>query len=308
MAGAAAVTASRSMAAAGSIDPNLSVFLSDVHVPGDGVKLHWLEIDPAWMLGRLSSTVDEILAMRPRPANVVVFGDIAYLRGELSDYRKTEPLFRKLAEAGVRVTFGMGNHDRRGPFLEVYPQYRAASRVPGEIVSVVSLGAADLILLDTLHENLAEPQKENPGSGRLSPAQVNWMRTELSRWPRPFFLGAHHRFDDVAMPKGALKDLLFSLKKCCGYVHGHLHEWNPGMVCSWGDAHRTMRTLGLPSVGFFGDIGYVTFRTGPTEAVATLVQRDYYFPRYQPDPARRDPEWRQVVMDQNGQTCTFSLK
>ena len=70
------------MGAGSEVDANFSVFLSDPHVPGDGVKPAKWEIDFSVMQNRLADLIDEILAMQPRPANVVVFGDVAYLRGE----------------------------------------------------------------------------------------------------------------------------------------------------------------------------------------------------------------------------------
>ena len=157
-------------------DENFSVFLSDPHVPGDGTKLdrNHVEHDPAYMYKRLAATVDEVLAMRPMPARVVVFGDIAYLRGELADYEKSKPLFERLGAAGIDVVFAMGNHDHRAAFFETYPEWRNRTCVPDEVVTKVSLGYADLLMLDTLTEDTSAPGVSNPGNGSLSERQAAW--------------------------------------------------------------------------------------------------------------------------------------
>lgn len=282
-----------------TIDPNLSVFLSDTHVPGDGVVPDKWEIDFTAMESRLKATVAEILEMDPRPANVVVFGDICYLRGEAADYVRVEPIFRRLARAGVRVVLGLGNHDRREPFLAAFPEYRTSTLVPGEVVSRVSLGSADLILLDTLDES-------NRGKARISPAQERWMRENLPVWERPFFLGGHHRAAEVPFGNGPLEWFVVGLEKCRGYVHGHWHTWQEWTMFDWGRG-SVKRAISLPSTGFWGDIGYVRFRTSGSLATATLVQKDFYFPRHQPDPAKRDPMWAVRVRENNGRTVHFAI-
>lgn len=299
IAGSLAFLSTVGWAAEAGVDPNLSVFLADPHVPGDGVKPDKWEIDMSVMYNRFSGLVDEILAMRPLPANVVVFGDIAYLRGEAADYRKSAPLYRKLEQAGIRVTIGMGNHDKRDPFLESFPEYRASTLVPGEIVSRVSLGHADLFLLDSLDE-------QSSGRAGMSAAQKKWLKDALPGWKRPFFLGAHHQPDEIPFGKHSLKKYVVRLKNFRGFIHGHWHTWQEWTMLDWvkGDSRRA---IGLPSTGFWGDIGYVLFRTEERMATATLVQREFYFPRFSPDPAKRDPMWAIRVQENNGRTVRFPI-
>ena len=92
------------------IDPNLTVFLSDIHVVPDGHRYlpHFRHTRE-----QLRCRIDEILAMRPRPARVVTFGDLAFNHGEATSYAYAAPLFDELAAAGIAVTHAMGNHDRR---------------------------------------------------------------------------------------------------------------------------------------------------------------------------------------------------
>lgn len=288
------------MGAGSEVDANFSVFLSDPHVPGDGVKPDKWEIDFSVMQNRLADLIDEILAMQPRPANVVVFGDVAYLRGEEADYRKSAPLYRKLEAAGIRVTIGMGNHDKREPFLKFFPEYRTSTLVPGEIVSLVPLGHADLFLLDSLNET-------SPGQVGMSEAQKNWIEKTLPKWNRPFFLGAHHPANDIPFGKRSLAKYIVGLKNFRGFIHGDWHVWQEWTMLAWGNG-GIRRAIGLPSTGFWGDIGYVTFRTDEKMATATLVQREFYFPRFQPDPAKRDPMWAVRTRENNGRTVRFALQ
>ena len=74
---------------------------------------------------RFKETVAEILSMRPLPRNVLVFGDVAYTCGLGVDYDFSRPLFGKLEDAGMAVTIGMGNHDRRSEYAKRWPEAAA---------------------------------------------------------------------------------------------------------------------------------------------------------------------------------------
>lgn len=64
-------------------DPNFSVLLSDLHiVPDNPVYRSAFE----YTRRQLRERIDEILAMHPRPARVVTFGDMAFGHGEISSY------------------------------------------------------------------------------------------------------------------------------------------------------------------------------------------------------------------------------
>ena len=292
-------------------DENFSVFLSDPHVPGDGTKLdrNHVEHDPAYMYKRLAATVDEVLAMRPMPARVVVFGDIAYLRGELADYEKSKPLFERLGAAGIDVVFAMGNHDHRAAFFETYPEWRNRTCVPDEVVTKVSLGYADLLMLDTLTEDTSAPGVSNPGNGSLSERQAAWLAQEAAKAARPFFVGAHHHVHEIGtkicgrdMGAFLLHQPLFR-----GYIHGHHHFWKTDRLLDWG-RYTVRRIATLPSVGFWGDLGYAHFRTSPRLAQLKPIVTEFCFPRHQPDPEKRPATWAAIAADAQGATCRFPLE
>ena len=137
---AAAVTPRRLFAAVpADFDETFAVFLSDVHVngldkdAGNGKPFktsmrHWLK-----------ANVAEILRMEPLPRHVFIFGDLAHLQGRLVDYKRSYPDLRLLIDAGIKLTIGMGNHDHRKAFLEIWPEYEKRTLLPGAIHTVTSL-------------------------------------------------------------------------------------------------------------------------------------------------------------------------
>ena len=91
-----------------------------------------------------------------------------------------------------------------------------------------------------------------------------------------------------------------------GWINGHVHNWMKEPLVSWNATNQdTIRALHLPSAGLWGDIGYVEFRVGPTEAVASLVEKDYWF-NDELHPDERKPEvWKAIVEENQGQFCRF---
>ena len=276
------------------IDRNLSVFIADVHVP----KQQW------WSHKFFNRVIDEILAMRPLPARVVVFGDLALYWGVKSDYEGSYPYFQRLAEVGIELTIGMGNHDRRSAFLEMWPEYAKRTLVPGRIVTRTDLGHADLLMLVGLHGSDDRGERDcGPSRGVLDEAQQEWLMKELASLKRPTFLGSHYPIGDIAVKGTPLSKLMLQYPMLAGYIHGHVHTASSHWI---GDKKRFMRTLCLPSASMDTDLGYVLFRTAPKTAAAKLVMYDFLFPII----GRNDPRpqgWDEIVRDKNGRICTFAL-
>ena len=278
-------------------DENLSVFISDLHVGGANKKL-------AYTGPRLEKVVDEILAMSPRPKRVVCFGDIALSYGLEADYAASRPILKRIEAAGIDLHLTMGNHDRRSAFLKYWPAYGERALVPGRFTQVISLGPADLVLLDTLKG--ADDRAENsmgPVEGTIDPAQLAWFEKFASEAKRPFFVGSHQFRDlyidgEKPIARAAKSDFFV------GWIYGHDHSWCPDLaVASWGK-HRVCPTLALPSTGLWGDIGYVVFRTDTEGATAELVQSDFYF---QTPTAHAVPPrfWAERVKENQGKSTRF---
>ena len=284
--------------AASDYDPNLTVLLSDIHVRGG----------ESYQLDRFRSVVAEILKMSPLPKNVVVFGDLAYLFGNKGDYVTSAPYLKQLSDAGIAVTIGMGNHDRRSAFFEVHPEYVKRTKVPGRVVSVVDVGNADMLMLDSLAgSDDRGPKSSGPVPGTLDASQQEWLLAELPKWKRPLFVCAHHPVVELSAGGKPLSSLLFNTPAFAGYINGHNHRWYAEWMLRNYSQRKLLCYLGLPSTGHWGDIGYTIFRTTPRDAVATLVQREFFFPHPLKKGEARPEVWDAILEKNRGAHCRFVL-
>ena len=282
-------------------DENAAVLLSDIHVAGDDALS-----DRLFTRTELDRRVAEILALRPLPRHVIHFGDLSLENGDVRDYLYAAKKIRLLEDAGIRFVHMMGNHDRRGKFASVFPDVGQGSPVQGRYVSVVPFADCDLLLLDSL--DAAEDHKRDDVPGRINEDQQEWLAKALPAWKRPVIVGAHHPFDALSAKGRPLADLLVDSPNCVGWINGHRHVWNKGVCITWGRREDTIRTLELPSAGFFLDIGFVKFRVDNGRATAELVQKDYFFFGPQRPGERRPEVWDAIVSDNRGERCSFPLK
>ena len=288
--------------AASDFDESLAVFLSDPHVAGTdtGWRKDW-----TFTRCEFARRVAEVLAMRPLPRHVVIFGDLAIDHGEPEDYRLLAELLCPLRAAGVHVVLGTGNHDRRDTMREAFPG-TAKSPVDGRIVSVTPIGPCDLVLLDSL--KLTGPDanlKEAPVEGALDDAQQQWIADYIAKAARPTLVAAHHPLNELTACGRPLAKALHEAPHCCGWINGHEHEWRSLVSLS---NRSDLRTLFLPSSGLWGDIGSVVFRASADRAVATLRLNDHWFhPPLKPG-ERKPSVWSDIVADNDGQRCTFSYR
>ena len=100
-------------------DASFVALISDMHVNGLKAEVPTHCYEEACF----RNTVKAILALDPLPANVVCFGDIAYHWGQREDYELAATLLKPITDAGIKLTLGIGNHDRRGNFLEFWLEY-----------------------------------------------------------------------------------------------------------------------------------------------------------------------------------------
>ena len=282
--------------AASDYDPNLTVFLSDIHVRGG----------ESYQLEHFKRVVAEILKMSPLPKRAVVFGDLAYLFGRKEDYVTSAPYLKQLTDAGISVTIGMGNHDRRSAFLEVYPEYARRTKVPGRIVSVVDIGPADILMLDSLAGSDDRGNNSSgPVPGTLDAAQQEWLLAELPKWKRPVFVCAHHPVFELTAGGKPLSELFFNSPAFAGYINGHNHRWYAEWSLRNYSQRKLLCYLGLPSTGHWGDIGYTLFRTTPSDAVANLVQHDFFFPNPLKEGEPRPEMWNAIMEKNRGAHYRF---
>lgn len=280
------------------MDPSKVVLLSDIHISGE-FKEDGTPIKYPYNPTSLNLRIAEILEMRPLPANVIVFGDVAWDYGLEDDYRYAKELLSPLEEAGIKVTLALGNHDRRAPFFKVFPEYAEKTPVPGRAVSVVSLPDVDIVMLDSLAELPdLKPKQKTTVSGELDAAQVEWLRSYLSEGTRPVIIGAHHTLQD--MPD--LSKLIIESGRVAGYIYGHKHVWNK--VASILRPRKPMHmlpTVGLPAT-FYGDIGFVTMQTDAEKAVVEFTSKGFWWPQPVAEPPK---EWLQREKDLQAEKVTI---
>ena len=280
------------------LDDSLSVLISDMHVGGPGSN----RVHQKWLL---SAVVDRILEMRPLPRRVIGFGDLAFLHGLKCDYDTSYPILKRLADAGIEVYNGLGNHDRRSAFFGCYAEDAKRSLVPGYAVYRIETPHVDFVMLDSLNEDASSPRK---GYGEFPVDVQKWMMSEIPRMKGPVILAAHHPLDEMRVGDRPFRSFLASSQNVVGYIYGHEHCWRPGWItCSY-KTGRIMRTLSLPSTGHWGDIGYVTFRTTPDVATATLHQSDFFFLTPQTESPSSTQNLYIQEDNRQGCTCRFSLK
>ena len=281
-------------------DESLIAVLADCHVG------NWKSTEYQGV--KFAECIARVLALDPLPARMFILGDLAYLWGRREDYELSRRLLQPVLDAGIELTIGMGNHDRRENFLERWPEYVDRSPVPGRIVSKVHGVYFDYIMADTLNQPEQTDKWITPGV--LDDEQREWLKAECAAAKRPLLVMAHHPAGEV----GGLSALEFGEiimgtnaepTKCCGYIHGHDHQWYvTRSLFHWGN-RRVGKTASLPSTGHWGDIGYALLREHPDRAELSLVQYDYFSPRPQAADAAPNPAWQAVVRDNDGQRCTF---
>lgn len=279
------------------MDPSKVVLISDIHICGefkDGKPFKY-PYNPT----SLNLRIEEILALKPLPANVIVFGDVAWDYGLEEDYIYAAKLLKPLEEAGIKVTLALGNHDRRAPFFKVFPEYAQTTPVPGRAVSVVSLPDVDIVMLDSLAELPdLKPKQKTTVSGHVDDAQIAWLKEYLAKTDRPVFLGSHHPLKE--MP--ALSDVITGSEKVAGYIYGHNHMWNKGVaILRPRKGTHMVPTVGLPAT-FYGDIGFAVMTADAKGATLEFTSQGFWWPQ----PVENPPaEWLQRQKDLQNEKCSI---
>lgn len=285
-----------------AMDPDLAVLLSDMHVNGARyAKDDPTKLVPSFQADRLRMAVVEIMRLDPLPSKVICFGDFAFSNGQLADYELAREILKPLLDAGMELTVGMGNHDRRENFLKCYPEYEKRILVPGRIVSKVEFRYADFYMLDTLVQcdDANSTDNPNPVPGMLTGGQREFLGKLVKNAKRPIFLGSHHDPHEVKVNAGFMPCV-------CGYIHGHDHFIHHDTLWCGDYRKRHMaRRFVLPSTGHWGDIGYALFRVEKDRAVLTVRERECYFPE-PAEPGEPIPEiWEEMRKFHDGMKVVF---
>ena len=119
------------------------------------------------------------------------------------------------------------------------------------------------------------------------------------------FVCAHHPVFELTAGGKPLSELFFNSPAFAGYINGHNHRWYAEWSLRNYSQRKLLCYLGLPSTGHWGDIGYTLFRTTPSDAVANLVQHDFFFPNPLKEGEPRPEMWNAIMEKNRGAHYRF---
>ena len=198
---------------------------------------------------RLRAVLKAIHAMQPRPVAIIASGDLVD-RGEPEEYAALQTILR---DVELPLHLGLGNHDRRAPFLAAYPSSPVDSG--GFVQYAVDIGGLRVIMLDTLDET--------SGDGAFCVARADWLKRTLDQAPdTPTVIVLHHppiasgiqwmdpQPDDAWILRlaEALAGREQVLTGICGHTHRAFHGLLGGQLFSASPATSIQLTLNLTPV------------------------------------------------------------
>ncbi len=202
------------------IDANLWALLSDTHIAGDRATV----TRTVNMATHLEAVAGQVNALERRPGGVIISGDLAFNRGEPTDYQAFQDLLRLLREGGQTVHLTLGNHDHRENFYGAL-KLKPGKPAEGRQVALVKSSLANWFLLDSLEATNSTP-------GMLGAGQLAWLTKELDRnRSKPAIIVVHHNpgaKENIAGLKDtdALFEIIRPRKQVKAWVFGHTHHWS----------------------------------------------------------------------------------
>lgn len=219
--------------------------ITDLHITTDKDPLNQRRNEE-----RLRQVIKAIHSLRPRPVAIIASGDLVD-RGEVEEYRELE---RLLADSEIPIYFALGNHDLRGPFLEVFSGPGAQADANGYIQYVADFGPMRMVVCDTL---------EGENHGDYDEVRAEWLRVTLDAAPdRPTAVILHHppipsgirwmdpdpnspwikRLEKVLEGRDQVKVLM------CGHIHRAFNGLFAGHMVTAAPATSIQLTLDLTEV------------------------------------------------------------
>lgn len=257
--GGTAIMAPHAMAAAdrkgAGLDQNRVALLADTHISADPTRVYpgtkWPgtpvkedEHESVNMAACLAEAAKSVIALNPRPAQLIVNGDCALSNGKESEYKEFLRLVEPIRAAGITVHVTIGNHDNRENLWKLLPFLKEEQM--GVQAGVVELPHANLVLLDSGKR------------GVLGEEQLDWLAKELDqRADKPALIFGHfnpYPNRGVRPIKGmrdgpSLLKLLAERKHARGYFYGHTHEWQY-------DRREHLHLINQPAVSYYFGKGH----------------------------------------------------
>ena len=202
--------------------PLLIAQISDLHIKRPGERAYEM-VDTAAALERC---IGHLNAFRPRPAFVVISGDLVD-RGLEEEYAHVRRLLERLELPFAAIP---GNHDQRELFRHTFSD-QAFAQQSGPTNLRIEAGGLVLLLLDS-----SVPGKD---FGELDSATLHWLDGELAAAPkRPALVFLHHPPFETGiahMDRQNLRDA----QKLAAVVERHAQV----RLIAAGHVHRAVTTL-----------------------------------------------------------------
>ncbi|MDO4575303.1 MAG: metallophosphoesterase [Planctomycetia bacterium] len=205
------------------VDENLLVLVSDTHIHHEGpiVVNENLQFDSVALFKRV---VDDVLRMNPRPAAVLIMGDLIHQGTADTPYEMLREILRPWDEAGIPYYLALGNHDQPPRFFKIFPEWKE-KMVPGCCAWKASFKNIDFLVLETTDYS-------NGWYGIHPKVQKEWLDAQLARQTRPVFVCGHHDWE-LMREKPALKN-----PHVQGWICGHRHDF---LTKTYPDGVRELR-------------------------------------------------------------------
>jgi 3',5'-cyclic-AMP phosphodiesterase len=256
--GGTALMTSRALTAADSqgagLDQNRVALFADTHISADSNRVYpgtkWPgspvkedEHESVHIAKCLIEAGKSVIALKPRPAHLIVNGDCALSNGKEAEYKQFLRLVEPIRAAGITIHVTIGNHDNRQNIWKLLPFLKKEQ--VGVQAGVIELPHANLVLLDS-------------GNGALGNKQLNWLTRQLDeRADQPALIFSHYNpypNRGVRPIKGmrdgsSLLKILAKRKHARAYVYGHTHQWQQ-------DRRDHLHLINQPAVSYYFGKGH----------------------------------------------------
>ena len=237
------------------LDQNRVALLSDTHISSDpnsvypgtkwpGSRVKDSEHEWVNMANCLTQAAKSVIALNPRPANLIVNGDCTHSNGKEDECKEFLRIIEPIRAAGITIHVTVGNHDNRKNLWKLLPFLKQEHM--GIQAGVIELPRANLVLLDSGRK------------GVLGDEQLNWLAQQLDeRVNKPALIFSHFNpYSNrgvrpiTGMRDGAsLLKLLAKRKHARAYFYGHTHEWQH-------DRRDHLHLVNQPAVSYYFGKGH----------------------------------------------------
>jgi 3',5'-cyclic AMP phosphodiesterase CpdA len=220
--------------------------ITDLHVTTRDDPLNQLRNEQ-----RLRQVLRTIHGLSPRPVAIIASGDLVD-HGHPEEYAELQAI---LGESQIPIYYGLGNHDRRGPFLAAFGGPYAPTDENGYVQYAVDFGDLRMVVCDTLEEGL-----DRSGFDQV---RADWLARTLDQDAEtPTIVVMHHPPilsgvkwmdpDPDAPWIGWLAQAIEGRPQVravlCGHVHRAFHGLLAGQVVATSPATSIQVTLNLSDV------------------------------------------------------------